>query len=104
MAIEAGDATLTAMAVDGAPSDVAATGSAAGFARFATERLMVRAMHTDDVRALAAYRNDPDPRDIRTGRCHSTRMTAARFVDKQMAKVWPVNGDWVQMAVAAAAR
>jgi RimJ/RimL family protein N-acetyltransferase len=88
------------MAVDDAPTDLAATGSAAGFALFATERLLIRAMRIDDARALAAYRNDPETARHQDWALPFSEDDATRFVDTQMAKVWPANGDWVQLAVA----
>ena len=82
------------MDVDDARTDVAATGSAAGFARFATERLLIRAMRTDDARALAAYRNDPETARYQDWAVPFGEDDAARFVDAQMGTVWPVTGDW----------
>ena len=43
-----------------APTDAAATGSAAGFSQLVAERLVIRAMRTDDAPVLAAYRNDSE--------------------------------------------
>ena len=83
-----------------APTDAAATDSAAGFSQLVTERLLIRAMRTDDAPALAAYRNDSETARYQDWAMPFSADDAARFVEKQMATVWPLNGDWVQLAVA----
>ena len=88
------------MAHHDAPTDAAATGSAAGFSQLVTERLLIRAMRTDDAPALAAYRNDSETARYQDWAMPFSADDAARFVEKQVATVWPLNGDWVQLAVA----
>ena len=57
-------------------------------------------MRTDDAPALAAYRNDSETARYQDWAVPFSTDDAARFVDKQVATVWPLNGDWVQLAVA----
>jgi RimJ/RimL family protein N-acetyltransferase len=83
-----------------ASTDSAATGSAAGFSPLATDRLLIRGMRTDDAPAFAAYRNDPETARHQDWAVPFSADDAVRFVEKQVATVWPVSGDWVQLAVA----
>lgn len=64
-----------------------------------TERLTIRAMTSDDAPALAAYRNDPDVARFQEWTVPFGREDAHRLIDGMRGLVWPVLGEWIQLAI-----